>query len=119
MWPGQHRPLLPVRCRLASSGSLAAQIKPFFPVNTVSPLVIVAPAFPPQQDLYPRKSIPHPRLGDLSDPLPHRLIVALMFRVITAPAAGRKLTGRLSGIGATGLRGGVVGALGALLKAFF
>src|SRR3979490_372419 len=38
------------------------------------------------------------------------------FKEQTAPAAGRKLTGGLSGIGATGLRGGVVGALGALLR---
>lgn len=38
------------------------------------------------------------------------------FKEQTAPAAGRKLTGGLSSVGATGLRGGVVGALGALLR---
>jgi putative transposase len=38
------------------------------------------------------------------------------FKEQTAPAAGRKVTGGLSGVGATGLRGGVVVALGALLR---
>jgi len=82
---GQHWPLLPVGGHLTSPWSFASQIQPFFPVNAVSPLVIVSPTFPPQQDLDPRKTIPHARLGDLSDPLSDRPVVAAMFDITKHP----------------------------------
>src|SRR5215210_6769676 len=81
MWSSQHRPFLPVRRRLASPGPFASQVQAFFPVNAVSPLVIVSPAFPPQQDLDPLEAVPYSRLGDLPDPLPHCPIVPLMIDV--------------------------------------
>jgi hypothetical protein len=71
-----------MRCRLASSRSFAAQIQPFFAVNAICPLVIVAPAFASQQDLKAREPITYPCLRNLSDPLPHGAIVAPVFTVL-------------------------------------
>src|SRR6185503_1095301 len=56
-------------------------IQPFFLVNAVSSLVIVTPAFTPQQDVDAVEAVAYPRLGDLFDALPHRAIVARLVQV--------------------------------------
>src|SRR6266436_1463415 len=71
--------------RLAPPWSFASQVQAFFPINAVSSLVIVPPAFPPQQDLNPRKTVSDSGLGDLFDPLPHRPVVAAMFDITKHP----------------------------------
>src|SRR6266436_9588725 len=71
--------------RLAPPWSFASQIQAFFPINAVCPLMIVAPAFPPQQDLNPRETVSHAGLGDLSDSLSHGPVVAAMFDITKHP----------------------------------
>jgi hypothetical protein len=51
---------------------------PFFAVNPLNTLVIVAPAFRPQQDLKAGEAVPQPRPGDAFNALPHGAIVARM-----------------------------------------
>src|SRR5262249_36552318 len=57
--------------------------------NAVSAFVIVTPAFAPQQDVDARKTVAHPRLGDLFHPLSHRPIVTRLVH-ITIDAAMQK-----------------------------
>src|ERR1044072_6109899 len=81
MWSSQQRTLLTMRCGLVATWSLTPQIQPFFLVNPVSALVIVTPAFAPQQDMDAREAIAHARLGDLLHPLSPRPIVARRVQV--------------------------------------
>jgi hypothetical protein len=81
VWCRQDRPLLSVYCRLVAPWSFASQLQAFFPINTVDSLVMVLLAFPPQQYLNTRESIPHSRHGDLLHPLPHGPVVAAVYRV--------------------------------------
>src|ERR1051325_6369344 len=78
MWSSQQRTLLTMRCGLVATRSLTPQIQPFFLVNAVSALVIVTPAFAPQQDLYTWETVTHARLSDLFEALPHGAIVTRM-----------------------------------------
>src|SRR5215213_576382 len=81
MWSSQQRSLLTMRRGLVATRPLSSQIQPFFLVNAVSSLVIVTPAFAPQQDMNARKAVAHARFGDLFQALPHRAIVARLVQV--------------------------------------
>src|SRR5688572_32731604 len=81
MWASQQRSLLTMRRGLVATRSLTPQIQPFLLVNAVSALVIVTPAFAPQQDVDAVEAIAHARLGDLLHALPHRPIVARLVQV--------------------------------------
>src|SRR6185295_8193404 len=81
MWSSQQRSLLTMRRSLVAPRSLTPQIQPFFLVNAVSALVIVTPAFAPQQDVDAVEAVAHPRLRDLFHALSHRVIVARLVQV--------------------------------------
>jgi hypothetical protein len=62
------------RC-LVPPGSLAPQIQAFLLVNPVGSLVIVSPAFTPQQDVNARKTVTDASFGDLIDSCSDRPVV--------------------------------------------
>jgi hypothetical protein len=67
--------LLAVRCCLVPARSLAPQIQAFLLVNPIGSLVIVPPAFTPQQDMNACETVPDARFGDLFNARSDRPII--------------------------------------------
>jgi hypothetical protein len=68
--PGRRGLPFPVGGADATTRTLETQVKPFFAIEAIDPLVIDQPALTPQQDVDPEIAIAHPRLGQIADAQP-------------------------------------------------
>jgi hypothetical protein len=85
-------PLAMRRC-LVPARSLGSQIQAFRLVNSIGALVIVSPAFTPQEHVNARKTVSDPGLGDLFDALADGSVVARTLQFVINKRAGNVANG--------------------------